>query len=206
MTRTFTRFQAASVGCALAVASCLLTPASYCELPHQGACQLPDTVGPFELLEEVTLKQSELRVLEASDHWRRIYQDRDAKNTVDVTVVIGASGPMASHRPEICYSRRDFSLHGDAWLWTVPERHDTFCFQTFAPRQVDRPALTIAYAWHDGDSWRVPRVPRLELAGHAVVQRLQITMRHPHGRAPDARAAMQQFLQLALEAADLEKS
>ena len=200
------RFQAALLGCGLAVASCLVTPTSHSEVPRQPTFELPDTLGPWELLEQGTLQESELRILQASDHWRRVYQCRDTKEIVDVTLIAGASGPVASHQPEICYSRNEFSSPSDARLWTVPERSDTFRFHTFEPRQFERPALTIAYAWHDGVRWRVPRVPRLQLAGHAVLQRLQRTMRHPSGMARDAQAAMRQFIQLAVDAADARQS
>ncbi len=203
---TLTRIQAALLGCGLAVVSCLITPVSHSAVSERCAFELPETLGSWELLEKGDLQKSELRILQASDHWRRVYQDREAQHTVVVTLVAGASGPLVSHQPEICYARNEFCSHGDARLWTVPERRDTFRFQTLEPRELERPALTIAYAWHDGDHWRAPRVPRLQLAGHAVLQRLQISLWHPSGMARDARDAMQRFIQLTVDAADLKSS
>ncbi len=206
MAGTFTRFQAALLGCGLAVVSCLITPASHLEVPPHGAFELPETLGSWELLEQGNLQQSELEILHASDHWRRVYRCRETNKTVVVTLVAGASGPLASHQPEICYARSEFFAHGDALLWTVPERSDQFWLRTLEPRQFEQRSLTIAYAWHDGERWMAPRIPRLQLAGRATLQRLQITMRHRSGMAPAARIAIQQFAQLAVDAVDIMQS
>ena len=202
MAGTFTRFQTALLGCSLAAASCCVTPASHSEVPQQRAFELPESLGSWELLEQGSLQESELRILQASDHWRRVYQCRETGQIVVATLVAGASGPLASHQPEICYARNEFCSHSDARIWVVPERRDRFRLQTLEPRQITQPALTIAYAWHDGENWRAPSLPRLQLAGHATLQRLQITMRHPGGAAGDAEVALQQIVQLILDATD----
>jgi hypothetical protein len=197
---TLNRFQIVLLGCSLAAVSSLITPSSRATFPPHRVLALPEMLGSWELLEEGQLEESELRILQANDHWRRIYQCRKTKQVVVVTLVVGASGPLTCHQPEVCYARNEFCSHSDASLWTVPDRRDRFRFQTLEPRQVERPALTISYAWHDGDLWRAPTVPRIQLAGCAALQRLQISIRHPTGMAQDARAALQQFVQLAVDA------
>lgn len=202
MAGTFTRFQAALLGCGLAATSCLITASSHRAMPQQNAMTLPERLGPWKLLRREDLHESELSILQATNHWRSVYQYGETGQTVIVTLVAGASGPLASHHPQICYSRKEFSSYGDAGQWTVPERNDTFRFQTFEPRQFERPSLTIAYAWYDGDRWRAPVVPRIQLAGHPVLQRLQFTMRHHSGMTRDMRNIMQNFVELAVNATD----
>ncbi|MCM2375130.1 exosortase-associated EpsI family protein [Aporhodopirellula aestuarii] len=202
VTLTITRLQVALLGCVLAFVSCLITPASHSENSQPCAFELPETLGTWKLLEEGSLQESELEILHATDHWRRVYRCSRTNHTVVVTLVAGPSGPLASHQPAVCYARNEFRLQNDAVTWTVPDRDDMFRFQTLEPRQIERPAMTIAYAWHDGDRWRAPRVPRIRLAGNAALQRLQITMRHPSGMAHDALGTMRQFVQLTVDASD----
>ena len=201
-TTKITRFQAVGMACSVALVSCLVLPALHPDVSPQCAFDLPATLGSWELLKQGTLQENELKILHASDHWQRVYQRSESKQIVVVTLVVGPSGPLASHQPEVCYARNEFCSYRDASLWNVPNRDDTFRFQTLEPRQVERAAMTIAYAWHDGDSWRAPRVPRVQLSGNSALQRIQITMRHPSGMTHDAQTAMQEFVQFAVEATD----
>lgn len=198
---TLHRFQAALVGCGLAITSCLITTASQSEVPPQVAFQLPEILGTWERQGQGSLEDGELSMLQASDHWRSTYQCRETKQLLVVTWIAGATGPLVGHLPEICYSRNEFSSHSQVALWTVPGYGDTFRFQTLEPWQSERLALTIAYAWRDTDRWLAPSAPRFQLAGHANLQRLQLSLRHPNGGSHAARMAMQQFLELAVDAA-----
>ncbi|TWT83602.1 hypothetical protein CA13_50690 [Planctomycetes bacterium CA13] len=201
-TCTPTRFHVVLLGCSLAVASCLVMPASRSEVAQQCSFDLPETLGSWRQLEQLKLQESELKILHASDHWQRVYQRCDTKEIMVVTLIAGPSGRLASHQPEVCYARNEFCSHSDAVRWTVPGRDDKFRFQTLEPRQIERPAMTIAYAWHDGDCWRAPRVPKIQLARYPALQRLQISMRHPSGMARDAQNAMQRFVQLTVDITD----
>jgi hypothetical protein len=201
-----THLQASVLGCSLAVAGCLLTPTSHSETSRALTFDVPDILGCWELQEHGQLQASELRLLQVKDHWRRIYHCRETQQVVVVTLITGPSGPLVSHQPEICYARSEFCSHSEATLWATASRRDEFRFQTLEPRLVEQPAITIAYAWHDGDHWRAPHFPRFSFAGNAGLQRLQITMRHPAGTTRQAGAAIQQFIQLSVDAADAEIS
>ncbi|MEO2028567.1 MAG: exosortase-associated EpsI family protein [Fuerstiella sp.] len=202
MPTKLTRLRAALLGCGLALTSCLITAASHPTMPQKCAFELPQMLGAWKLVQQGSPDESELKILQATDHWQRVYQCQETNRIVVVTLIAGAAGPLVSHQPEVCYARNEFSSHSDARIWTVPERRDMFRMQTLEPRQITQPALTVVYAWHDGDRWRAPRFPRLQLAGNATLQRLQITMRHPGGGAGDAEATMQQMVQLILNATD----
>ena len=206
MNVTLTRFKAVVLGCSLAAASCLATPGSRSKIPQQCVFELTETLGAWDLLEQRDLQPSALKILQASDHWQRVYQNRETKQIVVATLIAGEGGPLASHMPETCYARNDFCSLSDAIVWTVPERSDKFRFQTLAPRKIDQPAVTIAYAWNDGNQWTAPHYPRIQLAGHTTLQRLLITMRHPNGMASNAREAMQQFVQLAVNTVEVKQA
>ena len=201
-----THLRASMLGCSLAVAASLLTPTSRSEVPRALTFDAPEVLGCWELQEHGQLRASELRLLQARDHWRRIYRCRETQQLVVVTLIAGPSGPLVSHRPEVCYARNEFCSHSESALWATASRRHEFRFQTLEPRLVERPAITIAYAWHDGDHWRAPVLPRFSFAGHAGLQKLQISMRHPAGATRQASAAIQQFIQLSVDAADAETS
>lgn len=211
MMYTPARLKAVVVGCALAALSCFATPQSYLERaePHctfyrctfnRCTFRLNETLGAWDRLEQRELQPSELRVLQARDHWQCVYQHRETKQIVVVTLIAAEGGALTSHVPETCYARKDYCSLSEAIVWNVPDRSDTFRFQTLAPRMIDQPAVTIGYAWDDGRRWTAPQYPRFQLAGHATLQRLLITMRHPNGMGADARQAMQQFLELTVNA------
>lgn len=201
-----TRTILALLGAGLAVVGCLIAPTSRPASPPHRPFVLPKALGSWELLEQLDLHESEVVALQASNHCRYIYRCRKSGQIVVVTLVAGAAGPLASHQPELCYARREFASHGESRTWTIPQRCDTFRFQSLEPRQVDRPALTVAYAWHDGQRWRAPRAARLQLAGHATLQRLQFAIRHPSCMARDARTTLERFIELTLSAAVPEPS
>jgi hypothetical protein len=197
---TLTRLQAALLGCLLAADSCLLSLVTNSPQSQERALDLPEVLGTWELLEQGQLDESELTMLQAHDHWQRVYRCQQTSQLVIATLVAGASGPLVCHQPEVCYARNEFSSYTETQLWSAPRSEDQFRFQTFEPRDLERPAMTICYAWHDGDRWRAPGIPRLRLAGRSSLQRLQVSMRHPTGSAPDAQQALQQFLMAAVDA------
>jgi hypothetical protein len=201
---TLTRLRAAMLGCGLAFTSCLMSAASHPAVPQACAFELPQTLGSWKLLRQESPAASELKILQATDHWQSVYQCQETEHVVVVTLIAGAAGPLASHQPEVCYARHEYCSHSDARIWTVPERRDSFRFQTLEPRQTTQSALSIAYAWHDGNNWTAPHLPRFQLAGHASLQRLQLNMRHPGGLSREAKVSLQQFVQLILDTADTQ--
>ncbi len=202
MTVHLTRMRAAVLGCGLAIAGCLVTPTLHSQIPQTLTFRLPESVGPWKLQQRGKLQQSELKILQASDHCRCIYHCRETKQVLVVTLIAGPRGPLVSHQPEICYARDEFSAHSEATLWSLASRRDEFRLQTLMPRQVERSALTIAYAWYDGDCWRAPDHPRFRFAGHEGLQRMQVSMPHPVGMTAEACDAIQQFIQLTIDAAE----
>lgn len=201
-THKITRLKVTLLGCGLAFTSCLFTAAFHPAVSLRCAFELPQTLGTWQLLQQESPTPGELRILQATDHWQRVYQCQETEQIVVVTLIAGPAGPLLSHQPEVCYARNEFSTHSDASIRAVPQRHDRFRFQTLEPRQTTQSAMTIAYAWHDGENWTAPRMPRFQLAGHATLQRLQLNMRHPSGHVREAESAMQQFVQLMLDAVD----
>ena len=195
------------LGCSLSVAACLLTPPPHSEVSRASTFDVPEVLGGWELQQQRgQLQTSELRLLQADDHWRRIYHCRETQQVVVVTWIAGPSGPLVSHQPEVCYARNEFYLGSESTRWATASRRQDFRFQTLKPRLFERPAITIAHAWHDGNRWQAPDSPRFSFAGHAGLQKLQISIRHPVGTTRQATAAIQQFIQLTIDAADTEIS
>ncbi|MDV6029940.1 MAG: exosortase-associated EpsI family protein [Phycisphaera sp. RhM] len=197
-----TRTKAAVLGCSLALFSCLATSAARTQVPPRCAFELAESLGQWELIERCELQPRELGILQAGDHWRRVYQHRQTKQVVVVTLIAGPGGPLASHLPETCYARTEFRALSEPVVWNMSDHADRFRCQTLQPREVDQPALTIAYAWHDGSRWRAPQYPRFQLAGHSTLQRLLVTMRHPGGMTAEAQQVVRQVVGLTVEAAE----
>lgn len=187
-------------GCLLTAASCLLSMPAVGRPSNQSAFDFPARLGSWQLLERAELEEGELAMLRAHDHWQRIYECPQTNQRIIATLVSGPSGPLVCHQPEVCYARSEFCSHSEIRTWSTPTGADRFRIQTLEPRDVERPAMTICYAWHDGSNWKAPKMPRLQLAGRSSLQRLQVSMRHAPGSTTDAQSVMEEFLLAAVEA------
>lgn len=161
--------------------------------------ELPSRVGSWELIERLSLPEKELAIFNASDHWRYVYRCRDTKHLLVATLIAAEGGPLLCHLPEVCYERNAFESHATPRLWRVDSASDEFRFQKLTPRDHSQPSVTVAYAWHDGQRWSAPAVPRMQLAGHPTLKRLYITARSPSGHASELERSMQTFLQKAIK-------
>lgn len=197
-----TRIVAIWIGCASALAG-LLVPPTLIRLLGEGssdaAClEFPDTFGSWTAQQQLALPDDELDTLGAAGYWRRQYRGRATQQTVLATLVFGPAGRIAAHSPEICYARRAYQPVGPARTVRLAGTDSRFKMTSFRPRVAGQPALTVAYAWHDGQQWIAPTSPRLALAGVQQVCRLQVTCQHPDWATGEAEAALARFLQEAL--------
>ena len=193
------RFTATLAGCLLTTASCLI-PANLPRQPERcGQFELPPTLGTWQLLKQDVLPDDDLAIFDATQHWRRTYQCIETKQVIVATMIAGATGPLASHQPDICYARKDYrAIGGQVTHRASLNQADEFQYQTFESRTAGCSALTVAYAWHDGQRWCVPIIPRIQLAGCASLRRLQVTVAHPSGTSLAAQQTLQQFVKLAV--------
>lgn len=184
-------------GCALTWLCVLAAPRSQDDgqtVPHT-AFEVPRHRGSWRVEQESPLSREEAGKIGARRNWRRLYRCEVTGQVVSATMIEGAPGPVAAHRPEVCYARAEVQPLGPARRWRFGGRHQAACWcQTLVPLRPERWATSLAYAWHDGKAWKAPTFPRWELAGHPTICRLQLAIRHPAGTSSAAAATLKRFL------------
>ena len=78
-----------------------------------------------------------IEMLECSGYINRCYENRRTGEKVDVFVVIGPTGPISSHTPEICFSSQNYSSHDThrAAFPFRPPRSKTMSFGRYRSRR-----------------------------------------------------------------------
>lgn len=129
--------------------------------------QLPGDFGRWRLMAEKPLSDSAVRELQCRGYVNRSYLHLGSGAQVNVAVLVGPTGPMAAHTPEICYSSREYDLAAPPSQRLLrPQRGgaDEFRCVRFHSRRLTSPELSVYYAWNDGERWRAPTAPRLALS------------------------------------------
>ncbi len=142
---------------------------------------LPERLGPWRLVKTLELEPGTGETLQCAAHLHGIYTNEQTGDTVVVAVLVGPSGPLSVHTPEICYSANDYELAGDRQRWTLttdsksPEQEHSFWRLHANSRHSTRANLRIFYAWSQGPQWQAVRGPRFALAGLPVIYKLQLS-------------------------------
>lgn len=155
---------------------------------------LPDSLGDWQLVQDDKLSDDAIRELKCDDSYvARRYVHARHGGAVDLILLAGPPGPLTAHTPEICYSANNYRMisnvpfsvgrldtaesedgdgsgNGDA-DGDVPFRS----VHLKSARSEDRDLLVV-YAWNDGESWRVPTIPRMAFTSRAAVVKIQLAV------------------------------
>ena len=139
--------------------------------------ELPTRVGAWRLVKNFPLEPHVKDVLQCAGHLHGMYANEQTGEVVSVAILVGPSGPLSVHSPEICYSAIDYELAGERQQWKVTDQKG----QTHAlwklhanSRHSTRPNLRILYGWSRGGQWEAVRGPRFALAGVPILYKLQV--------------------------------
>jgi hypothetical protein len=81
------------------------------------------------------------------------------------------------HRPEICYSSREYETVEPSRLFRPGEAdgsQDSFWKLVLRSNDLSGHLLHVAYAWNAGSGWTASEHPRFSFAGHRVLHKLQL--------------------------------
>jgi hypothetical protein len=154
---------------------------------HAGALQaagakldreLPSRLGSWRLVKTIPLEPEVKEVLQCAGHLQGTYANEQTGEAVTVAVLVGPSGPLSVHSPEICYSAIDYELAGERQAWNVTDEkgqsHSLWKLHANS-RHSTRPNLRILYGWSQGGRWEAVRGPRFALAGLPILYKLQVS-------------------------------
>ena len=143
---------------------------------------LPDHFGPWYLTDETELDDYAEKILQCAGYVNHRYAHRDTGQTVSVAVLLGPTGPMSVHTPEICYSSRAYERIGSrrrVSMETAGGIKDSFWVNDFQSTTLESYRLRVYYAWTDGERWSAANRPRFDFAGQPYLFKLQLAASLP---------------------------
>ena len=137
---------------------------------------IPSQFGNWKSESSDEIPQSTLTMLECSGYILRTYENEETGETVRVSLLLGPSGPMSTHTPEICYSSRDYTIQEDRHRvpLEIDGSNESFWALTFQANNLDADMLRVYYAWNAGDHWSASENPRFEFAGRPFLYKIQL--------------------------------
>ncbi len=159
--------------------------------------QLPTQIGDWRMESEAALPQQTLDVLECRGHLCRTYQNRTTGRTVNLVVLVGPSGPLVAHRPEICMDGQGYRLVAGPQRVNFQQDGQTTheLFQTTFEVGTGGRRVAVYYGWTRGNRYEAPEYPRLSLGREPVLHKLEVSSYvEPDGRPDDQADASRQFV------------
>ena len=160
--------------------------------------QLPRQLGPWTLVETLTMEDSTLEMLECAGYVNRSYMNQETGQTVGLAIIVGPPGPTAVHTPEICFSSRAYEQQGDRRrvnLDASPVDRQSFWSIDFSTRNVLADGLRVYYAWSAGENWEAADSPRFEFAAAPYLFKIQLAAPRSAGLGAEGPDAGQDFLE-----------
>lgn len=153
----------------------------------------PTNFAAWEMQKTERMGKEAIDQLQPAGYIQRLYVNRENGAMVSVTVMVGSSGPMAVHTPEICYGSRDHEQLGPRQAIRIPsvstgddknqedKEYDTVWKTTFRMKGIDAQTMNIYYAWSPGDRWAAAENPRFTYASKPFLYKLLLANQVPAG-------------------------
>ena len=158
---------------------------------------IPQNFAAWEMKKAEEMEPYSLDQLQPAGYIQRLYVNRDSGAAVNVTVMVGMSGPIAVHTPEICYGGRDHQQLGPRQATSVPcatGGEETVWKTTFRMKGIDAQELNVYYAWSPGGHWVAAENPRFSYAMKPLLYKIQLASQVPSWRNDKATDPGLQFL------------
>jgi hypothetical protein len=163
---------------------------------------LPAQIGDWQLVSDEPIDERTLQMLSCAGHVKRQYVNRKTGETIWVAILVGPSGPIAVHTPEICYSSRATTIEGErapVSLVDAEGRSNTFWSLWFATSNPSADRLRVWYGWSGSGVWKASESPRFEYAAQPLLFKLQIASFVPSAERENPSDPCQGFLSALLQ-------
>ncbi len=167
--------------------------------------RFPSQVGPWQVVSNEALSETVTQVLECTGYVLRNYTNPETGETVSLGLLLGPSGPMAIHTPDICYSSQAYDRVDEPKQVKIAGKNGLegeFWAQTFKAKSVDGELLRVRYAWRADGIWHATEGARLALARYPYLYKVQVAA--PLSDLADDNDAGYRFLQDFLAVAQTE--
>jgi len=149
---------------------------------------LPTQLGPWHVASEGEMSDYVVNMLECTGYLVRVYEHQETFERVTMTLLVGPSGPMSVHTPDICLPSRDFAPDGGRERVAIAAgdgRSFEVWRQAFRANDLQASRQRVYYGWGPDGSWSAPNDPRFEFAREPFLYKVQVSA----ALAPDSEAA-----------------
>jgi hypothetical protein len=144
--------------------------------------QCPENFGNWELNSSEEFSDGVVNMLECSGYISRVYVNKDSGEKVHVAVILGPSGPIAVHTPEVCmFSSRDHKIVEPRKATVVGDSGDQLWAMTGERNDLTASLVRVYYGWTPGNQWAATDNPRVSLASCPYLYKIQIQTHLPAG-------------------------
>ncbi|MEO1527419.1 MAG: hypothetical protein AAFX06_18470 [Planctomycetota bacterium] len=135
---------------------------------------LPESLNGWEKVSSQPVNATAQSVLHcfASDVSR--FRHQETGRQIEAAVLVGPSGPISVHTPDICYSSREYKSLGQRVR--VGGGADQYWAIDFQGRGIAGGYLRSIYAWSDSERWEAPDSSRLRYAGKPFLVKVQFAV------------------------------
>ena len=143
---------------------------------------LPMQMGSWEADEEGTLTDESVNTLRIQNSYiYRMYKHKNTQVVVYVTLMVGPSGKITVHTPEICFGGRDYvkdsvrvSVPITVQLSSGDDEDNTFWRVNFTGQSLDvNNRISFYYAVSTGGAWNAVEKPRTTYQKYRNVYKIQ---------------------------------
>jgi hypothetical protein len=144
----------------------------------QGVEEFPREFGNWKQRgDDETMPEEALRELQCAGYIDRHYVNQKLGREVTVLLMVGASGPLVRHPPEICYGNQANKLLEDPRdipVATSDARNHTFRFLNYKSAGAASGEFSVCYGWSADGTWEVPEYPRVRFGAAPYLYKIQV--------------------------------
>jgi len=144
--------------------------------------ELPLTIGDWVAEKEETLDSDSIHQLEIENGYvARRYKNTKTRSLVNFVMMLGPTGRVVVHTPEICFGGRNYEKEDEKTSVSLPgavpsdeERgEEKFWKVSFINRSIQGEKISFYYAVSSGGNWTAATDPRYEFSGFLYVYKIQ---------------------------------
>jgi len=158
----------------------------------------PAELGSWTMAETLDLSPTVQEMLQCRGFINRQYVHQVSGQAVSVFVVLGPTGPISVHTPDVCYSSVQYRVLGSRQAVTIQDAgggRTEFWAATLESTRMDKSLLRVHYAWSSDGRWTAPENPRFSCAGLPYLLKIQVAASLPAGSDPAQNDPGEDFLE-----------
>ncbi len=140
----------------------------------------PENVGDWKLASKDELTPEVVKMLECDGYLSRSYVNDNTGESVKVAVILGPSGPISVHTPEICYSSREYSIEQtreSSEIIGSDGTADQMWRLKLRANDLHAHRLAVYYGWTTDGTWQASDNPRFSFANEPYLVKVQVAGR-----------------------------